>query len=59
MKPKKKKLSDEAMKKINRKSVEFSAIEPDYEDCDEDEFSSHSEDTLHSNKQINKNLGEY
>lgn len=59
MKQKNKKLSDKAMEKINRKSEEFARIdEPDTEH-NGDEFSTHSEDTLHSDKQINKNLGEY
>jgi|GEM_PF-2339080 len=59
MKKKQKKLSEQAIDKVNRKSAEFGTI-PDADEKDgKDEFSTESEDTLHSNKQINKNLGEY
>ena len=56
MKKKQKKLSEQAIDKVNRRSAEIGTI-PDADG--KDEFSTESEDTLHSNKQINKNLGEY
>lgn len=59
MKNRKRKLSDRALGKINRKSEEFGKIWDSENENREDEFSNHSEDTLHSDKQINKNLGEY
>ena len=59
MKNRKRKLSDRALGKINRKSEEFCKIWDGEDEMQEDEFSTHIEDTLHSDKQINKNLGEY
>ncbi len=59
MKNRKRKLSDRALGKINRKSEEFGKIRDGEDEKQEDEFSTHSEDTLHSDNQINKNLGEY
>ena len=59
MKKKTSKLSDRAMKKINRKSVEAGEIWESEEKKGSDGFSTQSEDALHSNEQINKNLGEY
>ena len=53
------KLSEKALKKVNRKDVEAAEIWEGEEKKKGDNFSTESEDTLHSDKQINKNLGEY
>ena len=53
------KLSEKALKKVNRKSVEAGEIWEGEEKKKGDNFSTESEDALHSNAQINKNLGEY
>ena len=58
MKRKSRKLSEQALSKINRRSEEIGKIW-DENDEKSDEFSRHSEDATHSNRQINKNLGEY
>ena len=59
MKKKNQKLSEKALKKVNRKSEEISEIWNPEDEKHNDRFPNESEDTLHSDKQINKNLGEY
>ena len=53
------KLSEKAVEKVNRNRVEAGEIWEGDEKKKGDNFSTDSEDTLHNNRQINKNLGEY